>query len=363
MTNVSASPLVESPRVAPRARPAKGTTPAAAAAARLYEEYYDRIFGYCLYKLGTRHEAEDAAQTTFLWALRGLDSGIEPRLEANWLFTIAQNACRARIRTRGRRRSQEVLSDPEILESVTPGRPAAGEELVGLQDALRDMPELQRRAILLREWRGLSYKEIAEALGLSNAAVETLIFRARRSLASRLEHPEAHRPRKRAAFAFDVASIASALKSLLAAAGGAKAAALASTAAAVAISIGVPSDTSVRGPVLPRSAKATEQAPASARTTADEGRPSPAVDRKSKPAAPASRPPGKAATPAEPSAQALPPVDEPADELVPGVPQVVVVTPVVEDDVATTTQTARRLADDVADAVPPAVSLPPAPLP
>src|SRR5205807_7428827 len=46
----------------------------------------------------------------------------------------------------------------------------------------------QRRGILLREWQGLSYAEIAEELGLSLGAVETLLFRARRNLASRLQH-------------------------------------------------------------------------------------------------------------------------------------------------------------------------------
>ena len=55
------------------------------------------------------------------------------------------------------------------------------------------MPENQRRAILLREWQGLSYREIAAELELSQAAVETLIFRARRSLASTLES-EAKQP-------------------------------------------------------------------------------------------------------------------------------------------------------------------------
>jgi hypothetical protein len=48
--------------------------------------------------------------------------------------------------------------------------------------ALESLPDKQRRAILLREWRGLSYSEIAEELNVSHAAVETMLFRARRSL-------------------------------------------------------------------------------------------------------------------------------------------------------------------------------------
>ena len=63
-------------------------------------------------------------------------------------------------------------------------------ELIGIEEALEKMPENQRRAILLREWQGLSYREISEELDLSQAAVEMLIFRARRALAGALEQPE-----------------------------------------------------------------------------------------------------------------------------------------------------------------------------
>lgn len=249
---MSANPVLERPRLA------QGEGSPQERTGDLYERYYERVFGYCLYKLGDRQEAEDAAQTTFLWVMRALERGIEPRMEANWLFTIAQNACRARLKTRGRKRQQETLSDPQILERVAPGRPGVQVELVGLEEALRDMPELQRQAIILREWRGFSYKEIAAELGLSDAAVETLIFRARRSLASRLENPNA-RPAKRAALALNLGSIASALKSLLGLGGGANLAALA-TAAAVAIGVGLSGDAPSRA-TPPAVAPATDARP------------------------------------------------------------------------------------------------------
>jgi RNA polymerase sigma-70 factor (ECF subfamily) len=236
---VSANPVLERPRLARSEGSPQERT------GDLYERYYDRVFGYCLYKLGDRQEAEDATQTTFLWVMRGLEHGIEPRLEANWLFTIAQNACRARIKTRGRKREQETLSDPQILEQVAPGRIGVQDELLGLEEALRDMPELQRQAIILREWRGFSYKEIAAELDLTDAAVETLIFRARRSLASRLENPNA-RPAKRATFALNFGWLLSGVKSLFAFGGAANLTALAASAAAVAIGLGIQGDTAVR---------------------------------------------------------------------------------------------------------------------
>jgi RNA polymerase sigma factor (sigma-70 family) len=58
---------------------------------------------------------------------------------------------------------------------------------MGLSDAIACIPASQRRAILLREWQGLSYREIGKELGLSQASVEMLIFRARRGLAGALE--------------------------------------------------------------------------------------------------------------------------------------------------------------------------------
>ena len=192
---------MEASRTLVRERPVSVRAATAADdAALLYERYYDRVFGYCLYQLGSREEAEDVAQTTFMWAYRGLRRGIVPRAEASWLFTIAQNACRARHRSRGRKRAREVLSDPVVLADMSPAHVADTDELVGLEDALARMPELQRRAILLREWRGLSYKEIATELELSDSAVETLIFRARRSLAELLAGKPA--PKRARKFAF-----------------------------------------------------------------------------------------------------------------------------------------------------------------
>jgi RNA polymerase sigma-70 factor (ECF subfamily) len=205
---VAANPTL----VASRA-PARQVESAADDAAVLYERYYDRVFGYCLYHLGSREEAEDVAQTTFMWAYRGLRRGVVPRAEASWLFTIAQNACRARHRTRGRRREREVLSDPVTLADMAPAPVADTDDLMGLEDALARMPELQRRAILLREWRGLSYKEIAAELELSNAAVETLIFRARRTLAELLGGRPA--PKRAGRFAVDFGSMVAAAKAFL----------------------------------------------------------------------------------------------------------------------------------------------------
>ena len=203
--------------------------PEADATRALYERYANQVFRYCLHQLGSREEAEDAVQSTFLNAFRGIKRGVVPELEAAWLFKIAHNVCLSRRRSAWRRGRIESPADFEVIEELAPAPTRRGDELIGLQDVLERLPETQRRAILLREWQGLSYREIAAELAVSQAAVETLIFRARRSLASGLEQPPAKR--RRVARAFDWSNLLAGLKTALV--GGSVAAKVAATVAVV----------------------------------------------------------------------------------------------------------------------------------
>ena len=160
--------------------------PEADATRALYERYARQIHAYCLHQLGNREEAEDAVQSTFLNAFRGLKRGIDPEFESAWLYKIAENVCLTRQRSSTRRRRVESPGDLDAMQDILPSHQADRDELIRLPEALEEMPEQQRRALLLREWQGLSYREIADELELSQGAVETLLFRARRSLASAL---------------------------------------------------------------------------------------------------------------------------------------------------------------------------------
>ena len=156
------------------------------------------MFGYCLSRLGAREDAEDAVQTTFLHAVRGLRRGVVPATEIAWLLGIARNVCLSRWESVGRRGRLESLCDPHELDRGNAAPEGSRDELIGVEDALRQLPDRQRQAVLLRDWRGLSYEEVAAQLGVSHAAVETLIFRGRRTLAELLdESPQATRRRLR----------------------------------------------------------------------------------------------------------------------------------------------------------------------
>ncbi len=179
-----------------------------AAAERLYAQHRSRVYNFCLYRLRDRQDAEDAVQTTFMHAFGSLRKGVVPRAEAAWLLTIARNVCIARWRSARHRTGHEVPGDPQTLELV-PGRAESDPlDIRELEQALGRLPDQQRRAILLREWQGFSYQEIADDLGTSVSAVEALIFRARRGLADDL----AGRSRRRG---LDLGSLLAGLKTLL----------------------------------------------------------------------------------------------------------------------------------------------------
>jgi RNA polymerase sigma factor (sigma-70 family) len=178
---VTTSAAAEAVRVA--GRPDHGA--AGARLSELFARHGATVLGLCRVLLRHREEAEDAVQQTFLAAYRSLLNGNEPRHPAAWLATIARNECWGRIEQRMR----EPLSEREP-ESTLPdpvAAAAARADLAELWRAIGGLPRQQRKALLLREFSGLSYAELADALSVSEPAVESLLFRARRELRLRLQ--------------------------------------------------------------------------------------------------------------------------------------------------------------------------------
>jgi RNA polymerase sigma factor (sigma-70 family) len=153
----------------------------------LYRRHGSEVYRYALAVLGNHSDAEDITQTTFLNAYRSLEQGVRPRKPANWLLTIASNAIKQRFR-HDSARPRQVALDEQIADRSSEGTEANVPTVGEILTALSHIPPQQRQAIVLRGFEGRSYKEIAEILGVTTSALETLLFRARRSLADELEH-------------------------------------------------------------------------------------------------------------------------------------------------------------------------------
>jgi len=206
------------------------------AAEQLFHEHSGWLYGYCLRLLRSPEEAEDAVQATYLNACRSLGQGTRPRAGSAWLLHIARNVCFTRIRSTRRREGVERIGDITVLEETVAAPDRSYESLVGLTDALLTLPERQREAILLREWQGMSHGEIAARLDISHSAAETLIFRARRSLADALENP-GKRSRFKALHVLDLGVLLGPLKGLFAGGVGVKAAAAVTVAALTTVTV------------------------------------------------------------------------------------------------------------------------------
>src|SRR2546423_8776064 len=155
----------------------------------LYENYGQRVFTFCYSRLRDREEAQDAAQTTFIYVLRSLQRGVVPEFELAWLLKIAFNVCRGTRRSSGRLTAvtQEVEDIDELAAPQAAGYEGS-ERLEALRDGLAHLPERQRRGILLREWQGPSHPGIPAQPHLTGRAVQELPFPARPNLRSRA-HP------------------------------------------------------------------------------------------------------------------------------------------------------------------------------
>jgi len=151
----------------------------------LYERHRAVVLAVCMGILGAAHDAEDATQETFAALSIALRTNIPPELRP-WLIRVARNAS---IDTTRRRKHRLLTLDGELPE--IPVRPATGKaEFAVVMDGIRELPEQQRTALLMRELGGHSYAEIGDFMQLDEPAVRGLIARARVGLRNYREATE-----------------------------------------------------------------------------------------------------------------------------------------------------------------------------
>jgi RNA polymerase sigma factor (sigma-70 family) len=145
----------------------------------IHDRYRQRLFAYTRQMLGSsRSDAEDVLQDVFLRAYGALRHDERPVTLRAWLYRVAHNRCIDHLR-RPVPPPAEVydLSRTPILDP--PDQTERRESLRQLVQDVQRLPEQQRSALLMRELDGLSYAELADALGTSVPSVKSLLVRAR----------------------------------------------------------------------------------------------------------------------------------------------------------------------------------------
>lgn len=166
------------------------------ALAAFFERYFDQVYGLVRRLLGERAAAEDVTQEVFLKVHRAALQLDPTRDPAPWLSAIATNACRDLWRSgayRMGRRSASIEQDESVALRLAsrgddPERAAITAERERLvREAIAQLSEPQRMAVLLYDYQGMEHKEVAAVLGLNHAAVRKRYSRALAALGELLK--------------------------------------------------------------------------------------------------------------------------------------------------------------------------------
>jgi RNA polymerase sigma-70 factor (ECF subfamily) len=156
-----------------------------AAFLELYDRYREPIFRFAYRLLGSVEIAEDVTHDCFLSLIRKPENFRPERASLKtYLYAAARNLALKHFRNQGRETGMEaVAEEPRDSASRGPLRRLLDEELVAhVREAIFSLPALQREALILFEYEGLSLSEVAEIAGTDVGAIKARLYRAREGL-------------------------------------------------------------------------------------------------------------------------------------------------------------------------------------
>jgi RNA polymerase sigma-70 factor (ECF subfamily) len=170
-----------------------------AAFAELVDKYKQPVMNFIFRSLRDETEAEDLAQNVFLQVYKSRSRYKQTAKFSTWLFTIARNLCLNELRRRSRHPAESLEETHTANEDqptrqfedksqiAAPDKVLQGELIEKIEEALAELPENQRSAMLLCRQDDLSYEEIAKVLRCSLSATKSLIHRGREALKEKLK--------------------------------------------------------------------------------------------------------------------------------------------------------------------------------
>ncbi len=163
---------------------------------QLFERHHRLAYSVIYRHLGNQSEAEDLVQEAFLRVYRNAGNWEPTAKFSTWLYTVVSNLCLNYKRDKARDKLRLVSGDEEggnPLERMATEEAQDGESMDAderariVREAIQELPEQQRMALILSRYEDKPYEEVAEILGTTVAAVKSLTSRARATLRERLE--------------------------------------------------------------------------------------------------------------------------------------------------------------------------------
>ncbi|MBM4160655.1 MAG: RNA polymerase sigma factor [Ignavibacteria bacterium] len=154
---------------------------------QLYHRYKHKLYAYCYRMVGNAESTEDVVQETFLKIHRGIQSVKQPQHFRTWIFSVARNEALTHLRRT--RHLEDLEGEAEtVWDHNDPLEQLAERETTEfIQHYLGLLQPYYRELLVLREYEQLSYAEIAEITGITENAVKSALFKARKALAEKLE--------------------------------------------------------------------------------------------------------------------------------------------------------------------------------
>jgi RNA polymerase sigma-70 factor, ECF subfamily len=164
-------------------------------------KHKDRLFNLVYWFLGDYQDANDCAQETFIKAFKSINRFRFESAFSTWLYRIAINTCKNRIKSSAYRWKKKTVS-LEISNGSKNGNPCSEivngsptpamalekkERMMWIQKAINSLPEEQNQVLVLRDIQGLSYQDISDITGLNLGTVKSRLARGRLELKNKLK--------------------------------------------------------------------------------------------------------------------------------------------------------------------------------
>ncbi|HUT84134.1 MAG TPA: sigma-70 family RNA polymerase sigma factor [Thermodesulfobacteriota bacterium] len=167
---------------------------------KLVLKHKNKVFNLCYWMIGDYQEANDTAQETFIKVFGSLKKFRFESSFSTWLFRIAVNTCKNRLKSSEFRQKKKTISldnpgDPETDRSLSQIKDEAPspsielerkERMMLINEAIDSLPAEQKEVVVLRDMEGFSYEEIVEITGLNVGTLKSRLARARLNLRNRL---------------------------------------------------------------------------------------------------------------------------------------------------------------------------------